>query len=95
MSADGPEFTIRLSGENPMDAGALGSMLQGLDGLFKEVARAEGIDPDSIGLKVGRIRLVCDGCEREHTAESTGWVKDKGLDYCPACQTQPAVREAA
>lgn len=83
----GDTLNIRWSGEKAADAETVGKLLSGFDGLFKAVAEEMGMDPDSVRLEIGSMRLICDGCERTKTPECTGWLKHEGLDYCPSCQT--------
>ena len=85
---DDAHLTLRLSGEDAGNAEAVGNALMGIDALFKEVARAKGIDPDSISLQVGQMGWVCDGCDCSRPDQHDDWIKRDGLDFCPACASE-------
>lgn len=82
-----PHLTVTLTGDQADSAEVVGKTLEAMDGLFREVARAQGIDPDALTVKVGRMYVVCDGddCGRERPADGEGWVRRDGLDFCPDC----------
>lgn len=79
-------FNLRLSGDKAADVETVAQVLIATNELFREVSRELCGDPDAVVLKIGSFRLICDGCERVKTEESSGWIKHEGLDYCPSCQ---------
>lgn len=83
------KLTLHLSGENAASAETIGAALTAMDGLFKAVAEEMGLDPDEVQLSVGKMGWVCDGCGCDRPDDHGDWVKRDGLDFCPACQTEP------
>jgi hypothetical protein len=87
--ADG-ETTVglRWSGEKSDDPEVVGGVLSAFGGLLAELTEAVTGDRDAIHWRVGRMRIICDGCETERPEEHADWVKEDGLDFCPECQKQ-------
>ncbi len=78
---------LRWSGEKSDDPQVVGEILSAVGGLLEEVTGAVTGDPKAIKWEIGRIRIVCDGCECERPEQHDDWMKREGLDFCPTCQT--------
>jgi hypothetical protein len=86
--SDETSFNVRLYGENADSAEAIGQVLSGMDGLFKAIAEAQGLDPEQVKLSVGRMRWVCDGCGCERPDDHSDWTHRDGEDFCAACSAK-------
>jgi hypothetical protein len=80
-------INLRWNGEKSDDPEVVGEILGAFGGLLGEVTEAVTGDRDAVRWRVGRMRIICDGCETERREDAAHWIKRDGLDFCPDCQS--------
>lgn len=82
---------VHLSLPSDVDASTVADFVKANAELLETVAEEMGAP--GLKVKIGALRVICDGCGQERPVEHDDWTQtETGHDYCPNCSPQQTTK---